>query len=126
MPDPLIPNTQRNEIRGKIGNREFVLVPSFENIQAVESQLQRTFLKISTEFMAEKPGFSFSEIVSVIFIAQKDPKLSYNKIGELVTKHGISGPLKMVGEFIKTALQGTEAEEVKEDDGGNLTAEDKQ
>jgi hypothetical protein len=105
-------NKWKNQIKGKLGDREFILSATFEHIQNMESNLGRSFLRISQEFSGPNSRlFSFGEVASLIFIAQEsEPKLTYNKIGDLLTKHGIKPALDMLGEFMKMALQGSEEE----------------
>jgi hypothetical protein len=108
-------NEARGEVKGKIGDREFVLVPSFENIANMESTLKRSFIQISNEFRQERPSFTMEEVARMIYIAQSEPKLSYNGLGKLLVKHGTLSGLAMLGKFIGVALSGQES--LKEDEG---------
>lgn len=102
---PVSANTVRGEVKGKIGDREFVLVPSFENIQNVENTLGRSLVKLVHEFRAEKPQFSFTEVASLIFIAQREPKMTFKKIGDLLTQKGAMWQgMALLTKFVATAL----------------------
>ena len=114
MGNPSVPNQQRNEIRGKIGPREFVLEPSFKNVQAGESILGRSFIQIGMELREKRVSLTVTELANLVFVSQKDPasgespKLSVNQIGNLLVKHGSFGALEMVSRYMAVALSGSE------------------
>lgn len=104
-----IANKQRGEIIVTLGDQKIVLVPSFDNIQSVESLIGRSFLKVASEFVGKRPSFSANEVANIIYVCQKtDPKLSFNKIGKLLEKYGVMKALIPIAEFMDIALNGSE------------------
>lgn len=109
-------NKQRGELTITLGPKKFVLEPKFENIQAIESLLGRSFLKISSEFSAKSPVFTMSEIANIIYVAQVEPKVSFKKIGDLLAKYGILGVLVPLANFTNCAVNGSDLKNEETED----------
>ena len=119
---PAIPNSQRGEIEVEIGEKKFVLEPSMQNIEALESGLGKSFMKILGEIQQGKLDLTSSQAATFVYIAQKDPKMSFNKIRILIHEHGALKILPVVSRFVNTALTGSM--EIPEEGMGNEQAKE--
>jgi hypothetical protein len=75
-------------------------------------------MKILGEIQQGKLDLTTSQAATFIYIAQKDPKISFNKIRTLVHERGVLKILPAVSRFVNTALTGA-AEIPVDGDSGN-------
>lgn len=116
---PKIANQQRGEIKISLGTTDFILNPSMENIEAVESNFGKSFMKMMGEVRSGTLDLTSIQAATFVFITQKDePKWSFQKIRALVHKHGVLNILPAITVFLNTALSGSDVPE-KDEAGGN-------
>ena len=118
--NPSILQNQRGDVSIKIGDTGFVLEPTAKNIDAVESTLGKSFVRLAGEIGQNQLSLTSAEFSSFVFITQKDPKISFAKIRQLIHVHGSVAILPAVAMFVNSALAGLT--EQGEDEVGNQQA----
>lgn len=95
-------NPSRGEVEFVLGDKTFVVRPSFQNIREVEAALGSLFSigrKITTN------DFSITEMVTLIWIIlRKEYKLKNDEVGEMVAAEGPVNLLLPISQFLTNAI----------------------
>ena len=97
-------NAQRGEASFELGERVFVLRPSFENLVAAEEEIGSLFALVER---ASDGALTLSEASALIWhCIEADARPSREEVGEAVLKLGLINTTKPVRAILTQVLQG--------------------
>ena len=97
-------NAQRGEATFDLGERTFVLRPSFENLVAAEEEIGSLFALVERASAGE---LTLSQVTALIWhCIEADPRPSQKEVGEAVLKRGLITTTKPVRAILSQVLQG--------------------
>lgn len=108
---------QRGDIAINVGDAEFVLEPTLRNIDAVETVLKKPFTQLIDELREKKLFLTTAEFATFLFVTQKEPKRSFNKIRTMIHEHGTFSVISAVAQFATVAIAGA-MPSTEDGDGG--------
>lgn len=100
------PNAVRGEFSFALGDHEFTMVPSFQNIARIESGLGRSILALSGELSAGR-GVTLAELVLIIDNLAKKPKPSRDEIGDMLMAEGVLAGMPVLETLITRVVGGS-------------------
>lgn len=105
-----VPNNERGEFLITIAGKEFVIVPTFEKIQKLESAIGMSLVKLLYSLQNDPGTVSFDVLAKIVSILAKDsgPATSISKIGSLMLKQGLLKSLEVLKIVAEKVLKGDE------------------
>lgn len=98
------PNAQRGEAQFQIGERQFLLRPSFENLVAAEEEIGSLFALVER---ASDGSLTLTEVSALLWhCLDADPRPSRDEVGKAVLTHGLIETTKPVRAILSQVLQG--------------------
>lgn len=98
-------NGVRGEYKVLLGDKEFVIVPSFRRIAKLETALGRSLIRFASD-LSVGGGLTVLEVVTFFDVMARDPKLSRDEVGDLVLKHGVVAALPFIQGLIERVVNG--------------------
>lgn len=98
------PNALRGEAQFQLGERQFLLRPSFENLVAAEEEIGSLFALVER---ASEGALTLSEVSALLWhCMEAQPKPSREEVGHAVLKQGLINTTKPVRAILSQVLQG--------------------
>lgn len=98
------PNALRGEAQFELGERQFLLRPSFENLVAAEEEIGSLFALVER---ASDGALTLSEVTALVWhCMEAEPRPSREEVGKAVLKHGLIETTKPVRIILSQVLQG--------------------
>lgn len=97
-------NALRGEAQFQLGERDYRLRPSFENLVAAEGEIGSLFALVER---ASEGSLTLSEVSALIWhCLDADPRPSREEVGQAVLKQGLIETTKPVRSILSQVLQG--------------------
>lgn len=97
-------NALRGEAQFRLGEREYHLRPSFENLVAAEAEIGSLFALVER---ASEGSLTLSEVSALLWhCIDADPRPSRDEVGQGVLKQGLIETTKPVRAILSQVLQG--------------------
>ena len=98
----------------EINGTTFTLRPSFEGLIEIERRAGCSISQLANKIMLGIAGIT--DVTSIIYggvfgFHDGKPEITFNKIGEKVMVHGFANLLSCCGQFIASAISGTDINE---------------